>query len=700
MAITLNLRPYLSKLQAAPQTYKYPLLLSLIWLVGICLVGVGGDFPLNDDWAYAHNVYHLSEHNTIKFSDWPAMTLLAQMYWGALFTKLFGFSFVVLRISSLVIGWIGILALYQLLLEQSKEARFAFLGGLLLMFNPLFFSLSYTFMTDVPFLSVAILSLLFFSRALEHADAKNIFLGTLFAIITILIRQLGIIIPFFFLVAFIHKKGFKPKVLLAALSPFVLTLLVHQLATWWRVHYYGVPPNFGKLEHLLEGIWNGYFFRNLTWRPGILLVYCGYFILPISLVLVPILWKRAANLHRGIVLTVVSLFVFAYSSAWNMLPVGNIFYDFGLGPKVLKDTFNHANISPTLPDWGFVAFKSIGFVAASLLLALFILNFFQNCKAKSYLGSWAAILGYSMFLHISPFFFDRYYLFLFPFLILLTIPKNIVSINPRWWKISIGLIAIYALFSIGLSHDYLSWNKARWQALNSLINIDNVSPNQIDGGFEFNGWYQTKKERGSGDKGAPSWWFVDQDDYVVSFGAIAGFVPYRSYAFQSWLPYRMDSIYVLQKPKLTITDTIFCNAETILEENKLLANSKYNTSIKMGNGYLRDSSRAFSGKFSLALSPQNAFAYTCQIPNIKVNERLLISIWRHQQSSEGFLVASGQDYYENMATVVRDSGEWQCVEHEFIVPTSIQSDTVTVYYWNNSEDSVWVDDLQIILKQY
>lgn len=687
-------------MQATQQTYKYPLLLTLIWLAVMFLVGVSGEFPLNDDWAYAHNVYHLSEHNTIKFSDWPAMTLLAQMYWGALFTKLFGFSFVVLRISTLVIGWIGVLAFFQLIFDQTKQERFAFLASLALVFNPLFFSLSYSFMTDVPFLSVAILSLLFFNRALENGHWKNIFLGTLFAIITILIRQLGIIVPFFFLVAFIHKKGFNIRAILTALSPFLLTFLVHQLATWWRVNYYGVPPNFGKIEQLLEGIWNGYFFSNLSWRPGILLVYCGYFILPISLLVVPTLWKKATNLHRGVVLSVISLFIIAYSSAWNLIPVGNIFYDFGLGPKVLKDSFDGANISPLLPNWGLTAFKSIGFVAASLLLAVFTLIFFQNRQTKGYLGNWAAILGYAAFLHISPFFFDRYYLFLFPFLIALAIPKNIAAISPKWWKISLASIAIYALFSVGLTHDYLSWNRARWQALYTLVEVEKISPKQIDGGFEFNGWYQTKKERGSGEKGEPSWWFVDQDDYVISFGPIAGYVPYKSYPYSNWLPYRTDSIYVIQKPKLSITNTIYCNTEQLLEGNKLLATAKNNATIQLSEGHLRDSSKAFSGQFSLALSAKNAFGYTCQIPNMKANERLLISVWRHKESPEGFLVASGKDYYQNLATVVRDSGEWQLLENEFVIAPTIQSDTVAVYYWNNSEDSVWVDDLKIILKQY
>ncbi|MCP4440170.1 MAG: glycosyltransferase family 39 protein [Aureispira sp.] len=686
-------------MQTHQHTYKYPALLTLIWLVGIFLVGVGGDFPLNDDWAYAHNVYHLSEHNTLKFSDWPAMTLLAQMYWGALFCKIFGFSFVVLRISTLILGWIGLLTFYQLLWEQSKHAHFAFLGSLLLLFNPLFFSLSYTFMTDVPFLSVTILSLLYYNRSLGTEHWKSIAAGTLFAIIAILIRQLGAVIPLFFMAAYIHKKGINVRSISVALTPLILIIVLQQLITWWRVTYFGVPTHFGKLEQLLGGIWNGYFFRNLTWRPGTLLFYCGYFLLPISLLLAPYLWKASKTLHKGIALITIVLFLLCYFPVWNMLPNGNIFYDFGLGPKVLKDAFVGENIRPQLPNIGWIIVKVIGFFAACLFLLTVVLNHFQGRATKAYLGNWTTILGYAVFLMITPFFFDRYYLFLYPFLVSLVIPKKLEVISPIWWRISASSILIYALFSIGLTHDYMSWNTVRWQALEELMEKDKISPNRIDGGFEFNGWYQTSDERGETKRDAPSWWFVDQDDYVVSFGPTLGFLTYKTYPYQNWLPYRTDSIYILQKPILTTTDTIFCNTEHRTGDSTLTATS-LNGPLEMEKGFLRDSSKAFSHKFSLQLTPQDAFGYTSSIPNMKASERLLVSIWRHQDGPKGYLVAAAEDYYETGATVVRDSGEWQLIEHEFIIPPHFKRGSVPIYYWNDSQDSVWVDDLKIILKQY
>ena len=45
------------------------------------------------------------------------------------------------------------------------------------------------------------------------------------------------------------------------------------------------------------------------------------------------------------------------------------------------------------------------------------------------------------------------------------------------------------ILTIGATHDYLSWNRVRWQALHNLMQEPQISPNDIDGGFEFNGWY-------------------------------------------------------------------------------------------------------------------------------------------------------------------------------------------------------------------
>ena len=79
---------------------------------------------------------------------------LAQILWGALFSQLLGFSFVVLRLSTLVLAWAGLARLVLDAARVGDPAVLAGLGTLMLWCNPVFFVLSHSFMTDVPFVSV------------------------------------------------------------------------------------------------------------------------------------------------------------------------------------------------------------------------------------------------------------------------------------------------------------------------------------------------------------------------------------------------------------------------------------------------------------------------------------------------------------------------------------------------------------------
>jgi hypothetical protein len=91
------------------------LILLLLWCVVVVFINPIGDFPLNDDWAYGQNTRALTLENRLFFSDWPAMTLIAHTLWGTLFGKVFGFSFTVLRFSTLLMGLFGLAGFYWLL---------------------------------------------------------------------------------------------------------------------------------------------------------------------------------------------------------------------------------------------------------------------------------------------------------------------------------------------------------------------------------------------------------------------------------------------------------------------------------------------------------------------------------------------------------------------------------------------------------
>jgi len=73
--------------------------------------------------------------------------------------------------------------------------------------------------------------------------------------------------------------------------------------------------------------------------------------------------------------------------------------------------------------------------------------------------------------------------------------------------------------------------------------VQKISPKQIDGGYEFNGWYLA--DRNYKQKDQKSYWWVDDDEYIVASGPLSGYQEIARYPFKRWLP-------VAEKPILTL----------------------------------------------------------------------------------------------------------------------------------------------------
>jgi hypothetical protein len=179
--------------------------------------------------------------------------------------------------------------------------------------------------------------------------------------------------------------------------------------------------------------------------------------------------------------------------------------------------------------------------------------FSPDSNTLSQSGSWflAALLisisAYTLILIMgSP--FDRYLLPLYPLILIhVSLPypnqANFNLIGSPGKVVILLMICFYAYFGIASTHDYLSWNRARWQALNNLTNVQKISPKQVDGGYEFNGWYLA--DRNYKQKDQKSYWWVDDDEYIVASGPLSGYQEIARYPFKRWLP-------VAEKPILTL----------------------------------------------------------------------------------------------------------------------------------------------------
>jgi hypothetical protein len=541
------------------------LLIVAIWIVVALLIDPRGEFPLNDDWAYAAAVKTLLGGGGIRLSGWTTVNLVAQIFWGALFCLPFGFSFTALRISTLVLGLTGVLALYGLLREGDADHGAAFFGALLLAFNPLYLVLSYTFMSDVPFLAFSLLSFYFLARGMRRNSGVEMVAGLLLACVALLIRQTGLAIFMGFSVAYLAKYGWRlQKALVAAVSlasGFAVQILWHHFLTSRHI----LPVLYGMQSSLVlspRSYVSWHAIKPFIGGLVIFSVYLGLFLFPLILWIGPRNLKAFCRSRLVRWMTVVFAVVGAYLLRHMRLPLWpNILYDLGLGPAILQGG------SPSIPSagkvfWAVVTFA--GFLGSVVLVGAMLLaigktrRFSPMTAGKTellviLLASGLIYLVPHSILALTGRAFDRYVLFLVPLgiVILFLLASDVgrakagslvVNMN---MSLAVASLILYSTFSIAGTHDYLSWNRARWQALNNLETEQRVRPDEIDGGYEFNGWYlYDSNYRASPGK---SWYWVARDDFMIAFGPVPGFAEMKRYHFQRWLPPGQGSILVLRR---------------------------------------------------------------------------------------------------------------------------------------------------------
>ena len=122
-----------------------------------------------DDFSYIHMAKTLAETGRFAYNGWPTAMLGIQVWWGAAWIWVFGFSFTLVRLSVWPLA-LGAVALVYLIarrasLSPSDSLFVALATGL----SPNFITLTPTFMSDVSALFFLMASLYGFVRAVEAA---------------------------------------------------------------------------------------------------------------------------------------------------------------------------------------------------------------------------------------------------------------------------------------------------------------------------------------------------------------------------------------------------------------------------------------------------------------------------------------------------------------------------------------------------
>ncbi len=534
---------------------KEIIILTLVWGVAICLVNPIGDFPLNDDWQYAYPVMKLVEEGRLEMQGFFAPNIILQVGWGALWCWIWGaFSFTVLRFSTLTLAIIGSWLFFSISRRLHIPSKTSLTGALLLLSSPLFFNLSFSFMTDVPFLVVMLASLFAVLLYLQESRLKWLIIACLLSIGSFLIRQPGILLmPILGIWICLEKKGkegsVKTFLLLTFLGVGVYFGYEKLVKPLIGISDHFVPVSGLYLDTVLEKPLS--FVKELFKKFVKTWIYLGFFGLPI----LPFVWDRVrkiANLSfwqlSGIFIANVVLLFYLHSTGKIFPFGGNILYNWGLGPELLVDVYTlQIPNTPQVPYNLLYALNFLSQLSASILCMVI----WKNRGTYSFIQKrFFSFLVFFSLLYLPAMsitsFFDRY--LLLPIAVFFCLLMPFFRYPKQVFVTYIPMIAM-GLFSLLATHDYLSWNRAKHDAFLWLQEKE-VTITQMDAGFEYNGFYNyhTDKKVAEG----KSFWWVTDDTWVISFGPIPDYHTAHTIGYHRWLwAGKKDYIHILQKTNAT-----------------------------------------------------------------------------------------------------------------------------------------------------
>ncbi|HEV2325182.1 MAG TPA: hypothetical protein VGS10_14620 [Terracidiphilus sp.] len=540
----------------------------------------------DDDWSYIRTA-QLYAHTGHFHYGWTSAMLGWQVPWGALFIRLFGFSFMAVKLSTLPLACASVFLFYLILIRFGIHENNAIIGTLTLGLSPLFLPLAASFMTDIPSLLVILVCLYCCQRAMAartdaaavgwicFAAASNFLGGTVRQIV-----WLGALVIVPGTAWFLRKRR---GVLLAASLLWVGTVV----STLWLMYWFAAQPN--VIDDPLI---------NTAFPSFAALLYLFGALLCLLLVLFPLVaaWLPRLRTARGASLL-------AIASALMLVVVIQIVANWTLPwiPHSLMSEFSVGAGAQLGVDRGRFIFPNWACLLFSALIAAACLALAQTLRTQLRTGEKfpRSILVRPMFWLLGPYFlsycallivharqeggiFDRYLLGLMPFAIAPLIRLYELRIAPRLPSISFAMLAFYAFLAIAGTHDWFAWQRARLAAISEL-RAAGVPRTRIQGGYEYDGWtqletagyindprsviprsaYHPNDHRPNVPK-ACQFYFVDETpvvhpDYTVAFVQpmsclIAG--KYSPVYYRAWLPPFHRAIYIQRIPAPAIQPAI------------------------------------------------------------------------------------------------------------------------------------------------
>jgi hypothetical protein len=136
--------------------------------------------PGGDDFSYTKTAVDFEQSGKMLYNGWATAMLGWLIPWGALFVKIFGFSFTTLRIAMLPIAMAAVYLLHQVLRRFGINRQNAVFGTLAVAVSPIFLFMATYYMTDVPGLLVILVCIYMCQRAVAARTDRAVLFVAVF----------------------------------------------------------------------------------------------------------------------------------------------------------------------------------------------------------------------------------------------------------------------------------------------------------------------------------------------------------------------------------------------------------------------------------------------------------------------------------------------------------------------------------------
>jgi hypothetical protein len=471
---------------------RFLLFLIGIWFLLLIILPWRGYYFLNDDYCYEWNVRNFTERG-LDLHPFTGPTMLFQLILGAVIYS-FSDDPSLLRLLTSFFFLLGVVFMYKLLLLEKVPPYAAFIATLLLMFNPFYLYLGFTFMAEMYFISTLIISVYFFALAGKSYRSHYLIISMVFLSLSFLSRQEAILaVPAFLLTDLFLLKRRSISHYGFYLIP-LLTFLSYQLFAPKTLVFVE-----GSFFRTLDSLANLQTYTTAVERFVKSIFYVGLFSFPVTLPLL-LHFVRSKKIFK-------LKYLLSFTGAVGVLLFSAAYFWFR-SKELMFYIPNVLTYAGFLPASTMMGIKQTIFVNSpvkvqSLITLLSVVSFgglvLLVVDRFSSLGSIKKVfkekVSFSVLLFASLFilgtflvfrsYYDRYLLVLIPPLVI-GLGLFIRSYGQKYIKFIAVLSGIFILASVMFEHDYLSLNRTVWE-VPEKYGLDKM---EYHGSFEFNRYHR------------------------------------------------------------------------------------------------------------------------------------------------------------------------------------------------------------------